>query len=260
MTVNQRRLTQHYFMTAPMPCPYLAGRFERKLVTELRGPEANNVHDLLSRAGFRRSHSIAYLPACSECDACVPVRVRCQDFKPSKSFRRISARNNDLIRNVLPPSATQEQFQLFSQYQDARHGNGDMARMDARDYRAMIEDSTVDTSIFEYRRPDGSLIAVALVDNLSDGLSAVYSFFDPKEQRRGLGTFIILDMIKEAQSFEIPHVYLGYWIDECRKMSYKMRFQPLEGFKAGEWARMDDGKGALDEPHDTKPASFTSVD
>ncbi len=246
MTVNQRRLTQHYFMTAPMPCPYLSGRFERKLVTELRGPEANNVHDLLSRAGFRRSHSIAYLPACSECDACVPVRVRSADFYTTKSFRRIITKNSDLIRTILPPTATQEQFQLFSQYQDARHGNGDMARMDARDYRAMIEDSTVDTSIFEYRRPDGSLIAVALVDNLSDGLSAVYSFFDPSEQRRGLGTFIILDLIKESQILELQHVYLGYWIGECRKMSYKMRFQPLEGFRGGAWVNMPDQDGNSD--------------
>lgn len=221
-----------------MPCPYLPGRFERKLVTELRGPEANNVHDLLSRAGFRRSHSIAYLPACSECDACVPVRVRSEGFNTTKSFRRIIAKNNDLIRAVLPSVATQEQFQLFSQYQDVRHGNGDMARMDARDYRAMIEDSTVETSIFEYRRQNGSLIAVALVDNLSDGLSAVYSFFDPTEQRRGLGTFIILDLIKQSQVLELPHVYLGYWIGECRKMSYKMRFQPLEGFRGGNWVNI----------------------
>ncbi len=240
MTVNQRRLTQHYFMTAPMPCPYLPGRFERKLVTELRGPEANNVHDLLSRAGFRRSHSIAYLPACSDCNACVPVRVCCDGFKPGRSFRRINNRNNDLVRTVMPPTATQEQYQLFSTYQDARHGNGDMARMDARDYRAMIEDSTVDSSIFEYRRKDDSLIAVALVDTLADGLSAVYSFFDPAEDRRGLGTYIILDLINEAKMLSLPHIYLGYWIEECRKMSYKMRFQPLEGFQDGQWVSMAD--------------------
>jgi len=240
MTVNQRRLTQHYFMTAPMPCPYLPGRFERKLVTELRGPEANNVHDLLSRAGFRRSHSIAYLPACSDCNACVPVRVCCDGFKLGRSFRRINNRNSDLVRTVMPPTATQEQYQLFSTYQDARHGNGDMARMDARDYRAMIEDSTVDSSIFEYRRKDDSLIAVALVDTLADGLSAVYSFFDPAEDRRGLGTYIILDLINEAKMLSLPHIYLGYWIEECRKMSYKMRFQPLEGFQDGQWVSMAD--------------------
>jgi arginine-tRNA-protein transferase len=242
MTVNQRRLTQHYFMTAPMPCPYLPGRFERKLVTELRGPEANNVHDLLSRAGFRRSHSIAYLPACSDCNACVPVRVRCDGFEPSRSLRRIKNRNGDLVRKVMPPTATQEQYQLFSTYQDARHGNGDMARMDARDYRAMIEDSTVETSIFEYRRADESLIAVALVDILADGLSAVYSFFDPEEDRRGLGTYIILDLIDEAKMLSLPHIYLGYWIGDCRKMSYKMRFQPLEGFRDGQWVSMEDAK------------------
>lgn len=240
MTVNQRRLTQHYFMTAPMPCPYLPGRFERKLVTELRGPESNNIHDLLSRAGFRRSHSIAYLPACSDCDACVPVRVRCGEFRAGKSFRRILSKNRDLQRTILPPTATQEQFRLFSTYQDTRHGNGDMARMDARDYRAMVEDSTVDTSIFEYRRPDGSLIAVALVDTLADGLSAVYSFFDPSEHRRGLGTYIILDLIEETRTLGLPHIYLGYWIGECRKMSYKMRFQPLEGYRQGEWTPMEE--------------------
>ena len=115
-----------------------------------------------------------------------------------------------------------------------------MARMDARDYRAMIEDSTIDTSIYEYRRADNSLIAVALVDNLADGLSAVYSFFDPAEHKRGLGTYIILDLIEEAQLLDLPHIYLGYWIGDCRKMSYKMRFQPLEGFRDGQWVSMSD--------------------
>ncbi|MDP2697839.1 arginyltransferase [Thalassospira sp.] len=235
MTVNHRRLTQHYFMTAPMPCPYLPGRFERKLVTELRGAEANNVHDLLSRAGFRRSHSIAYLPACGDCEACIPVRVRAKEFIDTKSFRRTRSKNKDLRRSINAPAATQEQFRLFGLYQDARHGNGDMARMDARDYRAMVEDSTVDTSIFEYRTTNGHLIAAALVDALSDGLSAVYSFFDPAAAERGLGTYVILDLIDEAQALGLPYVYLGYWIDECRKMSYKMRFQPLETFQKGIW-------------------------
>jgi len=119
-----------------------------------------------------------------------------------------------------------------------------MARMDARDYRAMVEDSTIDTSIFEYRRADNSLIAVALVDNLADGLSAVYSFFDPTEHRRGLGTYVILDLINEANVLDLPHIYLGYWIGDCRKMSYKMRFQPLEGFRDGQWVSMRDDETA----------------
>ncbi|RCK52593.1 arginyl-tRNA-protein transferase [Thalassospira profundimaris] len=237
MTVNQRRQTQHYFITAPMPCPYLPGRFERKLVTELRGPEANNIHNVLSRAGFRRSHSIAYLPACSECDACIPVRVNAKDFKDSRNFRRNRATNADLTRQIFAASATQEQFRLFSDYQAARHGDGDMARMDARDYRAMMEDTTVETSIFEYRNADNRLIAVALVDGLSDGLSAVYSFFDPREERRSLGTYIVLDLVAEAARMNLPFVYLGYWVRDCRKMSYKTRFKPLEYFREGQWVQ-----------------------
>ncbi len=172
--------------------------------------------------------------------------MRCAEFKPGRSFRRIIAKNSDLTRDVLPATATQEQFQLFSKYQDARHGSGDMARMDARDYRAMIEDSTIDTSLYEYRRDDGSLIAVALVDNLSDGLSAVYSFFDPDAYRRGLGTYIVLDLIAEAQFLGLPRVYLGYWIGECRKMSYKMRFQPLEGFQNGQWVPLTEDRSNAD--------------
>lgn len=229
---------QSYYVLEPNVCPYLPGRLENKLLTEISGPQAQATYDLLSLAGFRRSHRFAYRPACSHCNACVPVRVVVGQFEPGKSLRRINRANADLSVRLLPAKATDEQFALFRRYISSRHGDGEMAGMTDEEYRSMVESSDIDTRLAEFRTPDGALIAVCLLDWLADGPSAVYSFFEPDAARRSLGTFVVLWLIDAAQRHDAPHVYLGYWIDHSRKMAYKTRFQPLEGLGAEGWRRL----------------------
>lgn len=224
-----------FFTTAPLPCPYIPGRLERKIVTELSGVDAESLHESLSRAGFRRSHSIAYTPACPGCNACIPVRVVCPDFAPDRTMRRIAKANRDLIVRRVPARATAEHFRLFSRYQESRHVGGDMALMGFYDYRSMVEDSPIDTFLIEFRRQNNDLVAVCLADQLADGLSAVYSFYEPDQPKLSLGTYVVLWMVAEALRKELPYIYLGYWISESRKMAYKARFAPLEAFGPGGW-------------------------
>ncbi|WP_142846956.1 arginyltransferase [Telmatospirillum sp. J64-1] len=234
-----------FFTTAPLPCPYIAGRLERKIVTELTGPDSEVLHEALSRAGFRRSHSIAYTPACPGCNACVPVRIVVDEFTSKRSMRRLQKINGDLRASEVPARATSEQYRLFSRYQDSRHSGGDMALMGFYDYRSMVEDSPIDTVLIEFRDPQGVLIGCCLTDRMSDGLSAVYSFFEPTQPERSLGTYVILWLVQEAKRLGLPYVYLGYWIAESRKMAYKARFAPLEAFGPGGW-RVIDAKAQTD--------------
>lgn len=228
-----------FFTTAPMPCPYIPGRLERKIVTELIGSDAEDLHESLSRAGFRRSHSIAYTPACPGCTSCIPVRVIVDDFKADKTMRRVTKINQGLTVRRLPAKALAEHYRLFSRYQDSRHNGGDMALMGFYDYRSMIEDSPIDTYLLEFRSSDNTLVAVCLIDQLCDGLSAVYSFYDTTDAKKSLGTYIVLWLIGEAIRLELPYVYLGYWISDSTKMAYKTRFQPLEAFGPGGWHPLD---------------------
>jgi arginine-tRNA-protein transferase len=235
------RRPQFFYTTAPLPCPYLPGRTERKIVTELSGTEAEALHERLSRAGFRRSHNIAYAPVCPGCQACVPIRVVSEDFTPDRTQRRILRANADLTVSEMPARATAEQFTLFQRYQKNRHADGDMAAMGYYDYRAMIEDTPISTGILEYRDAQDRLLGACLTDWLADGLSAVYSFFDTDEDKRSLGTFAVLWLIGRARSLGLPYVYLGYWVPESRKMAYKARFRPSEILMSGAWHRLDDG-------------------
>lgn len=230
-----------FFTTAALPCPYIGGRLERKIVTELNGPDSEELHEALSRSGFRRSHSIAYTPACPGCAACIPVRIVAAPFRPDKTMRKVARLNDTLVVHMVPARATAEQYKLFAYYQESRHGGGDMALMGFYDYRSMVEDSPIDTFLLEFRRPDDTLVAVCLTDRMGDGLSAVYSFYDPELERQSLGTFMILWLIKQAQQQGLPFVYLGYWIAESRKMAYKSRFQPLEAYGANGWQSLSDG-------------------
>lgn len=232
-----------------MPCPYLDGRVERNLFTELRGPSSQDMHDNLARAGFRRSHHIVYRPACPDCQRCIPVRIAADRFTPTTSQRRIINRNRDLLVEQLPAEATDEQYDMFVRYQQTRHGGGEMASMTESDYRSMVEDTTVTTNLVEYRSPDENLIAACLVDGLSDGLSAVYSFFDPDAQERSLGTYMILWLIDQTRRRGLSHVYLGYWVEDCAKMSYKTRFQPLEELGPEGWKTREESK--LDRASDS---------
>jgi arginine-tRNA-protein transferase len=229
-----------FFATAPMPCPYLPGRIERRLVTELVGRKAIAFHDTLSQAGFRRSHCIAYVPVCRDCDACTAVRIVVDRFRRSRGHRRVWARNRDIAVVNTPPRATEEQYALFRAYQEHRHRNGEMANMDFYDYQTLVEDTPVDTTMLEFRDENARLVAGCLTDRLSDGLSAVYSFFDPGLPQRSLGTQMILWLIEEARASATPYVYLGYWIADCAKMSYKRRFEPLEAYTADGWRSVGD--------------------
>lgn len=233
------RTLRLFYGTARQPCPYLPGRIECKAVTDLSGPGAAPSLDTLSRAGFRRSHAIAYRPACPDCRACVPVRIPAADFRPRRSQRRVLARNADLRAEERPPRATLEQFSLFKPYQEARHGGGDMARMSFGDYRAMVEETAVDTRIVEFRDAGRRLAAVALTDWLADGLSGVYKFFSVDRARTSPGTWMVLWHVERARDLGLPYVYLGYWIGGSRGMDYKTRFQPLEALIGRRWRRFD---------------------
>jgi len=243
------RDTPQFYLTAPSPCPYLEGQEERKVFTHLVGDRAGELNDLLTHGGFRRSQSIAYRPACEGCRACVSVRVVAADFAHSRNMRRIAERNSDIVGEMRIPAPTSEQYSVFRAYLDARHRDGGMADMTVLDYAMMIEDSHVDTRLVEYRRrgPDtginrrgvGQMVAVALTDVLSDGLSMVYSFFEPDEADRSLGTFMILDHIERANRMGLPYVYLGYWVAGSRKMDYKGRFLPQERLMPAGWSRVE---------------------
>jgi arginine-tRNA-protein transferase len=246
---QQPRDTPQFFLTSPSACPYLAGKMERKVFTHLVGERAPAVNDLLTHGGFRRSQSIAYRPACDSCRSCVSVRVLANEFRPNRSFRRVLGLNRDLIGSERPSTPTSEQYSLFRAYLDARHANGGMVEMTVLDYSMMVEDSHVRTKLIEYRqrgidssingRGAGPLLAVALTDVLSDGLSMVYSFYDPDQRARSLGTFIILDHIARARRMGLPYVYLGYWVEGSPKMDYKRRFLPQERLAHEGWLRIE---------------------
>lgn len=245
---NQAQDPTQFFMTAPSPCGYIPGQLERKVFTHLIGRRAKALNNLLSEVGFRRSQTIAYRPACERCAACVSVRVPVDEFKPSRNLARVLEQNRDMVGTLVSNTATSEQYALFRAYLSERHTEGGMIDMSVLDFTLMIEDSHVDTDLVEYRRrgPDtgisgkgyGPLMATALTDVLSDGLSMVYSFYDPHESARSLGTFMILDHIARSKKRGLPYLYLGYWIEGSRKMAYKARFMPQERLGAKGWERV----------------------
>jgi leucyl-tRNA---protein transferase len=244
---EQQKHFPEFYVTAPQPCPYLAGRLERKLFTHLTHDKPPALIDNLLKGGFRRSQNIAYMPYCEGCQACVSVRVLVDEFKPGRSFRRVLDANQQLVARRLQATPTSEQYGLFRAYIDARHADGGMADMTVLDYAMMVEDSIIDTFVTEYRLPPNAsgqgdapkrpLAAVALCDRLSDGISMVYSFYDPQTAKRGLGTYMILDHIAYARRLGMPYLYLGYWIKGSPKMSYKKRFQPQEQLTGNGWVR-----------------------
>ena len=235
-----------FFVTSPAPCPYLEGKTERKVFTELKGQHAEQLNDALGRIGFRRSQTVSYRPSCADCRACVSVRVVAPEFRATKSQRRILNRNSDLVAIECRPWATAEQFELLQKYLETRHPGGGMAAMDEVDYADMVEHTSVDSFVVEYREPSangegGRLVAACLMDRQGDGLSMIYSFYDPEhEDRSGLGTYVILDHIRRATEGGLPYVYLGYWVEGSARMQYKVRFRPLERLGPEGWRRMSD--------------------
>ena len=243
MTEQSNTRIPQFFLTPGGPCPYLPGQTERKVFARLTGNYAQPLSEALTHSGFRRSQSIAYRPACEGCSACVSVRILAGEFEHSRNHRRIARRNDDLVRSEVVAEATREQFSLLRTYLDSRHAGGGMSDMGLFDYVAMVEETPVDTQIVEYRlhgqdgKP-GPLVACALTDLLRDGLSMVYSFFHPGEDERSLGTYMILDHVREARSRLLPHVYLGYWVEGSEKMAYKTRFKPMEALGRDGWRRL----------------------
>lgn len=230
-----------FFVTTPAPCPYLPGRSERKVFTELKGPHSDQLNEALGRIGFRRSQTVAYRPSCSNCNACVSVRVMAAEFQPSSTQRKNVRRNRDLVTTECRPWATEEQFDLLQRYLGVRHPGGGMASMDEIDYADMVEHTPVSSYVIEYREPSengepGRLIGACLTDRQSDGLSMIYSFYDPAhEARSGLGNYIILDHIRRAAEQGMPYVYLGYWVEGSGRMRYKIRYRPMERLTRDGW-------------------------
>jgi len=234
-----------FFVTSPAPCPYLEGKSERKVFTELKGPHADSLNDALGRIGFRRSQTVAYRPSCIDCSACVSVRVVTQEFAPSSTQKRNMKRNGDLVSSICRPWSTNEQYELLQSYLGVRHPGGGMTTMDEVDFADMVEHTPVTSYIIEYREPSadgvtpGRLVGACLTDRQGDGLSMIYSFYDPDhDTRSGLGNYIILDHIDRAAKMGLPFVYLGYWVHGSPRMQYKVRYRPLERLTRDGWERM----------------------
>lgn len=240
-----------FFVTTPSPCPYLPGRQERKVFTELTGPHAGELNDALGRIGFRRSQGVAYRPSCTGCTACVSVRVVNSEFVPNATQRKLLRRNSDLEVVACRAWATDEQYQLLRRYLGHRHPGGGMANMDEDDFADMVEHSPVDSLIVEYREPPangrrGKLVGACLTDRQADGLSMIYSFFATEGDgsdspvRPGLGNLIIMDHIMRARDAGLPYLYLGYWVKGSARMAYKTRYRPLEVLGPAGWRRLRD--------------------
>lgn len=240
MSIERRNFPQ-FFITAPSPCPYLPNRKERKVFTHLVGQDARHLNTQLSQGGFRRSQNIAYRPACDACQACQSVRVPVNSFAVNRSFRRVLDRNSDLTSSISKAQATGEHYSLFRSYIDTRHSDGGMANMSVLDFAAMVDDNLVDSRIVEYRLPENEdgekeLVAAVLVDVLEDGVSLIYSFYEPSLSHRSLGTFVILDTIRRVEQLGLPYVYLGYYVAQSPKMSYKARFLPQQRLTPQGWS------------------------
>jgi len=244
-----------FFVTSPAPCPYLPGRDERKVFTELTGDHAGELNEALSRIGFRRSQGVAYRPSCAGCSACISVRVVAGGFRPNATQRKLLRRHANLEITACQPWATAEQFELLRRYLGERHPGGGMTAMDESDYADMVELSPVQSVLVEYREPTGPngergrLVGCCLTDRQGDGLSMIYSFFETQDpNRQGLGNFIIMDHILRARAGDLPYVYLGYWVKGSPRMTYKTRYQPLEALGPRGWVLMADEQSAPAAP------------
>ena len=245
MSHHESQLKAQFYLTAPQPCAYLDGREERKVFTTLQGTTAVNVNNALSAKGFRRSQSVIYRPACVGCSACMSIRIPVNSFRPNRTQKRLLRKNSDLIRRPCEAWATENQFDLFRRYLDDRHAGGGMADMDAFDYASMVDETPVNSTIVEYASIDRQtgtqrLIAACLSDILADGISMVYSFFEPEERSRSLGAYMILDHMNLAREMGLSYVYLGYWVSGSPKMDYKVQYRPFELCDGAKWRQFSD--------------------
>lgn len=228
------------YISIPHECSYLPDRMASTLFVDPKALISNPQYSLLARLGFRRSGSMVYRPHCGACRECLAVRVPVAKFKPNRSQRRVRTRNQDLVITKVAPEYKEEHFALYRKYQQARHANSSMDSEDPNQYTNFLFGNTADTEVHEFRLDskngdEQNLLAVAILDNLEDGLSAAYTFFDPSESRRALGVFSVLYEIELARQLNLPYVYLGYYIAGSRKMNYKINYQPIEGFDGKNW-------------------------
>jgi len=226
-----------FYATPEHACSYLPNHRATTMFVDPKATVDGPLYSQLSRLGFRRSGNHYYRPHCGSCQACIPVRVPVKDFTPHRSQRRTIARNQDLQVQIAMPSYSEEHYQVYERYITQRHRDGDMYPPSRDQYRSFLIDGSHFTRFVEFRR-DGQLIGVAVIDLLDDGFSAIYTFYDPAESDRGLGTYAILWQIEEVKRRSEQYLYLGYWIKECHKMAYKTKFRPLEMMVNDRWVQI----------------------
>jgi len=228
-----------FFATPAHDCSYLPDREATTMFVDPRAKVDKRLYSQLTALGFRRSGSHHYRPHCEHCNACVPVRLRVEDFKPDRSQRRVLKKNDDLNCRMVRASFTERYYDLYAHYIEERHADGDMYPPSREQFTSFLVEGATDSWFIEIL-DDENLVGLAAVDKLDEGLSAIYTVFDPAYEHRSLGTFAVLWQIQEARRQQLPYLYLGYWIADCRKMNYKTRFRPIEALRGGHWQTMND--------------------
>ena len=225
----------NFYATPGHSCSYLSNREAKTLFVDPQAIIAKDTYSQLSDLGFRRSGRHVYRPHCDQCQACISVRVPVEKFKVSKSQKRIIARNEDLKVRVVSPQLTPEYYGLYERYIIARHADGDMYPPSEDQFLSFLVEGDQDSVFFEFRDSENKLLALSVCDFLSQGISAIYTFFDPDQARRSLGSYAILWQINECERLGLPYLYLGYWVKDCRKMNYKLSFRPIELLLDSNW-------------------------